>query len=186
MYHQLQFKVELTLLIKNYRILECDVGEDWTQLKWGSKQACFKYMGSHPRPEAAAICREVGGHLPLPKNDEENEDFKSSQIRGKLTDATDLDGDGVWEDSYGNEVTYFGQLWHYPIEQLQGGPWTYRYMSLRPAGNLNLPPEKETDFVWEMYPGVSNVHITCQIPLAPPKPPVPEPPTPVKGKIKKC
>ena len=138
-------------------------------------------MGSHPRPEAAALCREVGGQLPLPKNDEENEDFKSPYIRGKLTDATDLDGDGIWHDSYGNEVTYFGSpFWYYPIENLQGGVWTHSYMGGAHSIYLNPQPE-DVDFVWTVNANIGKTGVTCQIPLAPP---TPEPPAPVQGKTK--
>ena len=183
MNHLLQLKVRSFFYWKTNKTLECDVGHDWIKLKWGSGEACFKYMGSYPRPEAAAICRGVGGQLPLPKNDEENEDFQSPYIRGKLTDATDLDGDGIWHDSYGNEVTYFAPLWYYSIENLQGGPWTYSYMS--GSRSMFLTPEPENaDFVWTVYPNLGQIGVTCQIPLAPPKSPVPEPPTPVEGKIK--
>ena len=135
-------------------------------------------MGSHPHPEGAAICRGVGGQLPLPKNDEENEDFQSPYIRGKLTDATDLDGDGVWHDSYGNEVTYFAPLWYKNIKELQGGVWQYGWMS--GSRSIYLTPEPEDDFVWTVYPNIGNTGVTCQIPLAPP---APEPPTPVEGEI---
>ena len=136
-------------------------------------------MGIYSRPEAAAVCRSVGGQLPLPKNDEENEDFQSPFIPGKLTDATDLDGDGVWHDSYGNEVTYFAPLWYSSIEHLQGGPWTHNYMG--GAKSIFLTPRPAEDFVWTVDHNVGQTGVTCQIPLAPP---APEPPAPVQGETK--
>ena len=180
-----------TLNLRTNQILECDVNNGWKQLKWGSEQACFKYIGLHAHRDGAAACRAVGGQLPLPRNDVENEDFQNPQIVGKLLDATDLDGDGIWHDSYGNEVTYFAPLWYYPhggkesLQILSGGPWTYNYMSGDYSKNINPQPEY-ADFVWTVYPNLAELGVTCQIPLAPPKPPAPEPPTPIKGKIKQC
>ena len=55
--------------------------------------------------------------MPLPKNDEELESFRTGFAglgSGLITDATDFDEDGVWEDSYGNVVTYFAPLHYYP------------------------------------------------------------------------
>ena len=110
---------------------------------------------------------------------------------GKLIDATDLDGDGIWHDSYGNEVTYFAPFWHYPrgdpesLQNLQGGPWTFNYMSGEYSKYLNPQPEY-ADFVWTVYPNLAKLGVSCQIPLAPPKPPAPEPPTPVEGYTKPC
>ena len=50
--------------------------------------------------------------------------------------------------------------------------------------SMFLTPEPENaDFVWTVYPNLGQIGVTCQIPLAPPKSPVPEPPTPVEGKI---
>ena len=174
------------------RFQECDIHNQWYQQKWGSGQVCTKSLGMHPLPEAAARCREIGGQLPLPKNDEENEDFK--KMHGKMLDATDLDGDGIWHDSYGNEVTYFPTLWYTygpTIENILGGPYTYSYMvgantiNLNPQNSDTYAPIPDTDFVWTVRPNISPVFVVCHIPIASPEPPVPEPPAPVQGNTKK-
>ena len=145
-------------------ISECDTANGWRQHPWGSGQACFKSFGYQHRPEAAALCRENGGQLPLPRNDEENEYF-TKQIGGGMIDSFDLDGDGIWHDSYGNEVTYFAPFWYYPIENLQGGVWQYGYMSTARATSLD-PQPANAEIVWTVYPNLGKPIVRCMIPLA--------------------
>ena len=112
--------------------------------------------------KAVATCREEGGSLPLPKNDEENEDFKL--VGGGLIDATDFDGDGVWHDSYGNVVTYLAPL-KQPInpESFDSYPYLNAIMS---------PRLGQWYFVWGMIPVVAHPKVFCQIPIASSDPPV--------------
>ena len=119
--------------------------------------------------EAAAICRAEGGQLPLPKNDQESEDFRSGGYLGGMIDSFDLDGDGIWHDSYGNEVTYFAPFHYSSFENLAGGPWQYKYMSASRSENI-----------WYVSHNSGNPVVNCMIPLAS----APEPPAPVQGKTK--
>ena len=120
-------------------------------------------MGTYTAAEGASICREIGASLPLPKNDEEKEDF--SKVGG-LIDATDLDLDGVWEDSYGNEVTYFGYIPSYSKKD--------------DATHLS-----GSNRSWRHLVSDSKVSVRCQIPVAPPKQ-VHAPPTPVESNTSCC
>ena len=118
-------------------------------------------MGHIDKDEAVATCREEGGTLPLPKNDEEKEDFRTL---GGLIDATDFDGDGVWHDSYGNVVTYLAPL-KQPInpESFDSYPYLNAIMS---------PRLGQWYFVWGMIPVVAQPKVFCQIPIASSDPPV--------------
>ena len=148
-------------------------------------------MGWHQYAEGASVCREVGAALPLPKNDEELDSFKTGfgfamSGTGLLIDATDLDEDDVWEDSYGNEVTYFPPLWYYlGGEQKYSSVWgiqeNYQYMAVRPKTTVNDPPEIDGHFLAYVTPNVGRLQVYCQIPLDPPTPTVNVPPTPVQG-----
>ena len=167
-HHRPRLKVNLVVILALNPSLECDTENGWTQHKWGSEQACFRRIGRRHRPEGAASCREVGASLPLPKTAEENEDLKninSALAYNALTmiDAFDVNGDGIWEDSYGNVVTFFGEL-DYDEHEYAG----YQYIT---TGN------SRNDYKWKVVPDVyenlSSTNIVCQIPLAPPKPTTP-------------
>ena len=135
-------------------------------------------MGFHPYDEAAAICREQGASLPLPTNAEELESLETGfagLMSGLVIDATDIDEDGVWEDSYGNDVTFSVPLYYYPSGQ-QSSYYSYRYMAVKKKDDdllvyvaRNRPDGQPTGVVF------------CQLPLDPPTPTVHVPPTPVKG-----
>ena len=103
MHHRLRWKVKQVVVPPLNLYLECP--RDFRQLKWGSGFSCFKNIGHQHFSQGARLCREEGASLPLPKNEEENNAFKAV---GGLLDATDLDFDGVWKDSFGNVVNYFG------------------------------------------------------------------------------
>ena len=129
-------------------------------------------MAYQPASEGAALCRQIGGSLPLPKNAEENEDF--SDLYGGLIDATDLDGDGVWEDSYGNEVTYFAPYVYYGTDsQEPSAEYSYKY--------IESAASSRTELLWYKRPDldgmVGYVRIVCVIPLEPPPAPSCEAPT---------
>ena len=124
-------------------------------------------MGHHPASEGAIICREEGASLPLPKNDQENADF--SYFGGGLIDATDLDEDGVWEDSYGNEVTYMASHVYYDSDSHLVGLYKYQY--ILPAFSSG------NEFLWYIMPEDGTDPIICQIPLELPPAPSCEPPT---------
>ena len=118
--------------------------------------------------------------MPLPKNDEELESFRTGFAglgSGLITDATDFDEDGVWEDSYGNVVTYFAPLHYYPSGR-QYSTFNYQYMAVK---------EDEGSLVSYVVPneGFSGSKpkgwVFCQLPLDQPTPTVHVPPTPVQG-----
>ena len=77
-----------------------------------------------------------------------------------MIDAFDVDGDGVWKDSYGNVVTFFGEL-EYDEHEYAG----YQYIT---TGRIR------NEYKWKAVPDVyetySSTYIVCQIPLEPPKP----------------
>ena len=120
-------------------------------------------MGHIDKDEAVATCREEGGTLPLPKNDEEKEDFRTL---GGLIDATDFDGDGVWHDSYGNVVTYFA-----PFKQPENPDNydSYPYLIAVLEYNSN---SGEWEVVWSLAPGIGRPNVFCQIPIASSEPSV--------------
>ena len=129
-------------------------------------------MSYKPASKGADICRQIGGSLPLPKNDEENEDF--TDLHGGLIDATDLDGDGVWEDSYGNEVTYFAPYVYYGTDtQEPSAEYSYQY--------IESASSSWTELLWYKRPDldgfVGYVRIVCVIPLEPPPTPSCDAPT---------
>ena len=133
-------------------------------------------MGFHPYDEAAAICRDEGASLLLPKNNEELESLRTGFAGlnpGLVIDATDIDEDGVWEDSYGNVVTFSVPLYYYPSGQ-QSSYYSYRYMAVK---------KKDDDLLVYVTPNRSTGFVFCQLPLDPPTPTVHAPPTPVNGKI---
>ena len=165
-------KIFITLSKINL-ILECDWTNDWYQHRWGNEQACFKDMGHHGYGEAAAVCREEGASLPLPKTPEELESFQkfNGLEWGLIVDATDLNEDGAWEDSYGNSVTYFPPFYYYPVGQ-QRSTYSYQYMSIR---------EKNGNVVSYVTPDNGSARVFCQLPLDLPSPPIYEPPTPIEG-----
>ena len=80
-------------------------------------------------------------------------------------DATDLDEDGVWENSYGNEVTYFAPYKFYGTNTLRPGSYKYQYIFLW------------DEFLWYIMPEVGSLPIICQIPLELSPTPSCEPPT---------
>ena len=137
-------------------------------------------MGYHTYAEGAALCRAEGGSLPLPRNDEELESFSTFvgvDSTGLLIDATDMDEDGVWEDSYGNVVTYLPNVYYFPVGH-KYSEYSYQYISVK---------EVRGDIVSHVAPAIyreTNLKswIFCQIPLDPPVKPVYEPPAPVEGR----
>ena len=127
--------------------------------------------------------------MPLPKNDGELESFRTgfSALRsGIVIDATDLDKDGVWEDSYGNVVTYFAPL-HYQGNGPEDISYNYQYMTVKEEDrNLFFNVASNTHRRWNgllakwFYTELQG-HVFCQLPLDPPTQEVYEPPTPVEG-----
>ena len=124
----------------------------------------------------------------LPKSEAELESLRTGFQGLKRTkgwtgglpiDATDFDEDGMWKDSYGNVVTFFAPLHHYPDGQDYPDMVNYEYMGVR---------GEDEDLVSLLVPNkwVSGAEtigfVFCQLPLDPPTPPVYEPPTPVEGK----
>ena len=100
--------------------------------------------------------------MPLPKNEEENNAFKAV---GGLLDATDLDFDGVWKDSFGNVVNYFGPFTSWSKDE------GYYMNGVADSGE------------WSKSKNVGKPRVYCQIHLTPRKPQVHTPPTPVEGKF---
>ena len=56
------------------KFLECDEG--WTKFDIGDQTQCYKNIGEFRADEAINACADYGASLPLPRNDEELEDFK--------------------------------------------------------------------------------------------------------------
>ena len=86
-------------------------------------------MGDHLQTEAVTVCRNEDASLPLPKNDEENQDL--GQLGGGLIDAFDFDQDGVWVDSNGHELEYFRSHVYYGDDGYawqQPGSFSYQYI----------------------------------------------------------
>lgn len=134
-------------------------------------------MGFQSYVEGNVICREEGASLPLPKNAEELESFLSFDglDYGLLIDATDMDENGVWEDSNGNVVTYFPPAYYFPSGAQYSTIYSYQYMSIR---------EMNANFVSFVTPDRGQARVYCQKPLNPTTPQVYEPPTPVQGNFK--
>ena len=86
----------------------------------------------------------------------------------------------MWEDSYGNVLTYFAPFFYHPNSHVPSSTLNYQYMALKKKGEdllFYVAPNK--DSVYDV-----KVNVYCQLPLDPPTPPVYEPPTPVEGKTK--
>ena len=119
--------------------------------------------------------------MPLPKTADELESLRTGFAMldfGVVIDAFDFDEDGVWEDSYGNVVTYFAPLHYYPSGR-EYSNLNYQYMAIK---------QVEGELLSYVVPneGLSGSSLKgwvfCQLPLDPPTPPVYEPPTPVEGR----
>ena len=62
--------------------------------------------------------------------------------------------DGVWHDSNGNEVTYFGPIWRSSSAE-------HKYLATEAAQFLHPPPDN-ADWVWTMINGAGRALTYCQ------------------------
>ena len=98
--------------------------DDWTSALLDGKEKCFKYAGYHQVQEAAQICHEMGAVVPLPRNQQENDDllavwelpnlgipgmgsFEPRQRYHLALGIDNIANEGQWLDLTGKEVTYF-------------------------------------------------------------------------------
>ena len=147
--------------------LDCEIG--WRPIQLGDRELCSKDAGFHITQDARQICADLGAKLPLPKSEAEYEDLRAIYGNsGVAIDATDLNQDGIWEDSSGNVVEYLAEIWTSPTLP---GP----YLETGQASSLD--PRPESEFVYKAYYAQSKVFIHCL------KKPVYEPPTPVAGDV---
>ena len=121
---------------------------------------CFMYIGQHRARHASWACKQRGGRLPLPKNDNENEKLLS--IRGisegfnTYLRLLDLSGpashDQNLQDSYGNEPSYTN--WSHKIGDVHddflipipGDTRTYNAF-MDPEGKWLLTPHLYDEYV---------------------------------------
>ena len=94
----------------------------WTGHTIGGQNKCFRPSMEQPYSEtsqldfngevntAQAKCTALGGDLPVPRSDKENQDYidviQAYGLDTAFLGITDLNSDGVWLDSSGASVTY--------------------------------------------------------------------------------
>ena len=115
---------------------------------------CFKYAGHSTWAEAVALCELDDAYLPLPQNTEEDTDLyiylMSLDILSSWLDGTDETEEGIWLDSYGNNITYFN--WRSDQPDNNGG--NEHYLHYRPGwGGL-----------WNDHVATHTDHVLCQKP----------------------
>ena len=74
------------------------------------KHNCLNYVGDYQIQTAKSICANVGAKVPLPRNGNENKDYRAAfnSLGGKqrvALGADDLVSEGKWRDVNGN-VSY--------------------------------------------------------------------------------
>ena len=97
----------MNLLIKTNNI-GCESG--WTRFTVGGQVKSLKRIGDYELQEAKSRCAKCGASVPLPRNRNENEDYR---VAFEELDSTfvalglnDVATEGVWRDNNGNRVTY--------------------------------------------------------------------------------
>ena len=96
-----------------YVIEGCPAG--WERFFISGDEKCLRFFGTHLISNAESVCDEEGGTLPLPYDQEQQDDYLTAftQIRQGLfhqTDvaigANDVNVEGEWRDFHGNELEY--------------------------------------------------------------------------------
>ena len=102
------------------RCLNCPNG--WSTATIESKTRCLKDLGTTKRADQSAnLCKSVGGKLPLPLNEKQNNDFQTEIKRlfpimntphkSFILDLSDVTNEGHFVDSFGNQPSFTN--WHY-------------------------------------------------------------------------
>ena len=133
--------------------LDCEPG--WLPFKLGDREFCTKRLPFTERLEKARqACADLGAKLPLPRSDAEYEAFRNKYGWWNMAlDATDMDQDGIWEDSSGNVVEYLPEIWVFP----GSGPRPY----LMTGYGSRLTPRPESDFVYQAQYGSAHGVVIC-------------------------
>ena len=98
----------MNLLIKTNNV-GCKSG--WTIYAIGGQVKCLKYIGSYELQDAQSRCASLGASVPLPRNGNENEDYRVafrelSPYWDVALGLNDVATEGVWRDNNGNRATY--------------------------------------------------------------------------------
>ena len=116
----------------------------------GDRERCLRHIGESRFDEAASKCDELGASLPLPKNEEENQDlYAAVQTLGLVSstrvalDGSDVNNEGEWVDSTGTTIKYFN--W-WPSE---------------PSGGVEHYLEYWIDERWNDIAGSSLAKVVC-------------------------
>ena len=102
----------------------------------GGTAKCLKYYGEHPIASAELVCSQEDAVLPLPLNDQENNDYYTAFLAiddgvsffAVALGANDFDVEGNWVDRDGHQIQYSSwglnepdDTGDYAMMQLTGG-----------------------------------------------------------------
>ena len=109
---------EIHLFLNNNQLAEFELHDgfdktknDWKRFNIDGKTVYLRYIGIRSTQAANQDCKDLGAHLPLPTNDQENKYYRKAfnklGAKGRVAiDANDLQTEGVYVKSDGTKVDY--------------------------------------------------------------------------------